>query len=136
MIRPIRHRSEDRVRAHIFLCLLAYYVECHLRRTGVPLVCQEDALDAEDAHRDPVAPARPSRDLRDKNNRRTCEDGLPLHSFSTLMQVLATLCRHHCHLHCQPDDPTTEVLTELTRLQARALELVQMYPMDHNSTSA
>ena len=135
MVRPIRHRSEDRVRAHLFLCLLAYYVEWHLRQALAPLLFQEEELQAWQARRDPVAPAKPTRQVQAKKNRRTTPDGLQLHSFSTLMHALATRCRHQCRLRDDADGPTVERLTEPTPLQQRALELVRAFPGNDNSNS-
>ena len=134
-VRPIRHRAEDRVRAHIFLCLLAYYVEWHLRQALAPLLFQEEELEAWQARRDPVAPAKPTKAAQAKKNRRTTPDGLELHSFSTLMQALGTRCRHQCRLRGDEDGPTVERLTEPTPLQKRALELVRVFPGDDNPNS-
>ena len=135
MVRPIRHRSEERVRAHLFLCLLAYYVEWHLRQALAPLLFQDEGLEERQARRDPVATARPSAEVQAKKNRRSTPDGLPLHSFSTLLQALGTRCRHQCRLRGDADGPTVERLTEPTPLQARALELVRAFPVDDNSNS-
>ncbi len=134
MVRPIRHRAEDRVRAHIFLCLLAYYVEWHLRQALAPLLFQEEGLEAWQARRDPVAPAKPTPAAQAKTNRRVTAAGLELHSFSTLMQALATRCHHQCRLRDDPEGPTVERLTEPTPLQKRALELVRTFPVDDKSS--
>ncbi len=75
-IRPIRHRDERRVRAHIFLCLLAYYVEWHLRKALAPLLFDDGELDAERKTRDPVAPAEPSASAKRKKALRSTPDGL------------------------------------------------------------
>lgn len=128
-VRPIHHRNEPRVRAHIFLCLLAYYVEWHLRRAWANLLFDDETLAAARAERDPVAPAEPSTAARKKKAQRSTDDGLPLHSFTTLMAELATRCRHHCRLRSDPDNPAIVQDTEATALQARALKLVQMFPV-------
>ena len=133
MVRPIRHRAEERVRAHLFLCLLAYYVEWHLRQALAPLLFQEEGLEAWQAGRDPVAPAKPTPEAQAKKNRRVTSDGLELHSFSTLMQALAARCHHQCRLRGDPEEPTVERLTEPTPLQQRALELVRAFPVDNTS---
>jgi hypothetical protein len=127
-IRPIHHR-ETRVRAHIFLCLLAYYVEWHLRRAWVTLLFDDEALPVRRAEHDPVVPAEPSAAARDKKAQRHTDDGLPLHSFATLIGELATRCRHHCRLRSDPDSPVIVQDTEPTALQARALELVRAFPV-------
>jgi len=93
-IRPIFHRIDPRVRAHIFLCLLAYYVEWHMRQTLAPLLFDDETLSDDRRRRDPVAPAKPTAAARRKKTVRQTPDGLPLHSFHTLLKDLATLCRN------------------------------------------
>ena len=132
MVRPVRHRPEDRVRAHLFLCLLAYYVEWHLRRALAPLLLRDEGMEGWQARRDPVAPAKLRPETQPKRNRRRTEDGLPLHSLSTLMQEMGTRCRHQCRLRGDRDAPLVQRLTEPTPLQARALELVRSYPVESN----
>ena len=135
LVRPIRHRKPDRVRAHLLLCLLAYYVEWHLRRALAPLLFEDEDLAGWQARRDPVAAAKPHKSVQAKKNARTTSDGLELHSFSTLLQALATRCRHQCRLHGDADGPTLERLTEPSALQQRALELVSTFPVESNSKS-
>ena len=135
LVRPIRHRKADRVRAHLLLCLLAYYVEWHLRRALAPLLFEDEDLAGWQARRDPVAAAKPRESVQAKKNARTTSDGLELHSFSTLLQALATRCRHQCRLHGDADGPTLERLTEPSALQQRALELVSTFPVESNSKS-
>ena len=135
LVRPIRHRKPDRVRAHLLLCLLAYYVEWHLRRALAPLLFEDEDLAGWQARRDPVAAAKPRESVQAKKNARTTSDGLQLHSFSTLLQALATRCRHQCRLHGDADGPTLERLTEPSALQQRALELVSAFPVESNSKS-
>ena len=129
-IRPIHHRIEKRVRAHLFLRVLAYYVEWHLRRALAPLLFQDEGLDAAMAARDPVAAAMPSAAARRKKARGTTSDGLPLHSFSSLVAHLATRCRNRCRLKADPDAPAFDRDTEPTPLQSRALELVRSFPVN------
>ena len=129
LVRPIRHREERRVKAHIFLCVLAYYVEWHLRKALAPLLFDDEALDVERKHRDPVLPAKPSSSARRKKAHRKTDDGLPVHSFETLLAELATRCRHQCRLKSDPNAPTLEQLTEPTPLQHRALELLKVFPV-------
>jgi transposase len=128
-IRPIHHRHEDRVRAHIFLCMLAYYVEWHLRQAWAELLFDDEALPLERHLRDPVAPAKPSKAAQQKKSKRLTGEGLPIHSFSTLMGELGTLCRHRCRLTADPDTPVIQQDTEPTPLQARALELIRLFPV-------
>lgn len=129
-VRPIHHRLERRVRAHLFLCVLAYYVEWHLRKALAPLLFQDEDLDAAIAERDPVAAATPSDAARRRKARGTTPDGLPLHSFSTLLDHLATRCRNRCRAKAVPDSPAFDSDTEPTPLQRRALELVKTFPVD------
>jgi len=93
LVRTIRHRTEDRVPAHIFLCVLAYYVEWHLRRAWAPLLFEDEERREERKHRDPVLPAKPSSSAQRKKLSHETADGLPLHSFETLMQDLASRAR-------------------------------------------
>ena len=84
-VRPIYHRTDAHVRAHIFLCMLAYYVEWHLRRVWAPLLFADETLPQDRQTRDPVAPAHPSAAARQKKVQRQTPDGLPIHSFDTLL---------------------------------------------------
>ena len=127
-IRPIRHRVESRVRAHLFLCLLAYYVQWHLRQALAPLLFDDEDLEAERARRDPVLAAQPSASAKRKKGKRRTEDGLPLQSLETLMAHLGTRARHQCRLPSEPDAPCVQRLTEPTPLQQRAFELIRMFP--------
>jgi hypothetical protein len=127
-IRPIRHRVEKRVRAHLFLCLLAYYVHWHLRQALAPLLFDDEELEAERGRRDPVLAAQPSASAKRKKAKRLTEDGLPRHSLETLLAAMGTRARHQCRLPSEPDAPYVQRLTEPTPLQQRALELVRMFP--------
>ena len=124
-VRPIHHRSADRVRAHIFLCMLAYYVEWHMREAWRELMFA-DTEQAAKATRDPVAPARRSKAALTKAARHTLDDGSPVHSFATLMAELATIVRNTCRTpSASPNAPTFEVLTTPNAKQQRAFELLQ-----------
>jgi len=124
-VRPIHHRSADRVRAHIFLCMLAYYVEWHMREAWRELMFADTEQQAK-ATRDPVAPARRSKAALAKAARHTLDDGTPAHSFATLMAELATIVRNTCRTpRARPDAPTFEVLTTPNAKQQRAFELLQ-----------
>jgi transposase len=128
-VRPIYHRLPPRVRAHFFLCLLAYYLEWHLRAALRPLLFEDEQLPQARATRDPVAPAQPSAAVQRKKAQRTTADGLPLQSFDTLLAALGTRCRITCRMTADPADPAgprIQQLTELTPLQARAMELLQL----------
>jgi transposase len=124
-VRPIHHRTADRVRAHIFLCMLAYYVEWHMREAWRELMFADTDQKAK-ATRDPVAPARRSKAALAKAARHTLDDGTPAHSFATLMTELATIVRNTCRApNAAADAPTFEVLTTPNSKQQRALELLQ-----------
>jgi transposase len=128
-VRPIHHRTADRVRAHILLCMLAYYVEWHMREAWAPLLFA-DTDQATKATRDPVAPARRSDAALDKVARRALDDSTPVHSFSTLMADLATIVRNTCRPPSTgPEAPTFDVVTTPNAQQRRALELIQQIRM-------
>jgi transposase len=126
-LRPIHHRTADRVRAHIFLCMLAYYVEWHMREAWRELMFADTEQQAK-ATRDPVAPARRSKAALAKAARHTLDDGTPVHSFATLLAELATIVRNTCRTpRAGPDAPTFEVLTTPNANQQRALDLLQQF---------
>jgi transposase len=124
-VRPIHHRTADRVRAHIFLCMLAYYVEWYMREAWRELMFADTDQSAK-ATRDPVAPSKRSKAALAKAARHTLDDGTLVHSFSTLLGELATIVRNTCRTpNAQPDAPTFEVLTIPNATQKRALDLLQ-----------
>jgi transposase len=128
-VRPIHHRTADRVRAHIFLCMLAYYVEWHMREAWRELMFADTDQQAK-AVRDPVAPAKRSKAALAKAAHHTLDDGTPVHSFATLMADLATIVRNTCRTpNAGPDAPTFEVLTTPNATQQRMLELLQQIPL-------
>ena len=128
-VRPIRHRTEAHVRAHIFLCVLAYYVEWHMRQALAPLLFDDEELETDRKVRDPVAPAKASKSARRKKAKRVGSDGLPIHSFETLLRTLATQCRNRCRMVSLPSGATVDQVTEPTPLQVRARELLAAYPV-------
>ena len=128
-VRPIRHREERRVRAHLFVCLLAGYVEWHLRRALAPLLFDDETLHEARRTRDPVATAKPTPRAREKNAGRRTDDGLALHSLDTLIAELATRCRNTCRVLCDPAAPPFALLTEPSRTQRRAAQLIEMFPV-------
>ena len=123
-IRPIHHHTEDHVRAHILLCMLAFYVEWHMRRDLAPLLFQDEELSQNRTRRDPVAPAECSASAQAKKMDRVTADGFPVHSFQTLLRDLATRCRNTCRIPSEASGTTFQQLTEATPLQARALQLL------------
>ena len=124
-VRPIHHRLPDRVRAHIFLCMLAYYVEWHMREAWRDLMFADADQQAKQT-RDPVAPAKRSKAALAKITSHTLPDGTQVHSFCTLMAELATIVSNTCRTpHAGTDTSTFEVITSPNPKQKRALELIQ-----------
>jgi DDE family transposase len=124
-IRPIHHRLESRVRAHIFLCMLSYYVEWHMIEAWRPLLFADEDQAAK-ATRDPVAAAERSDAALEKVHTHLAADGTPVHSLRTLIAELASLVRNTCRTPGAPDQPQTfDILTTQTPLQRRAFELLQ-----------
>ena len=132
LIRPIRHRTEERVPAHIFLCLLAYYVAWHLRQVWAPLLFEDEQLSQERSRRDPILPARSSESAQAKKRRRQTADGLPVQSFATLLADLASRARVTYRLKAEPSSPTFEQVPPPTPLQAKAYELLDLLPVVGN----
>jgi transposase len=124
MIRPIHHRADNRVRAHIFLCMLAYYVQWHLKRAWASLLFAEEDLLRARRRRDPVAPAEPSLSVKEKKKQLKTASGDPVHSFRTLLSELATYCRHECVVASHPSPTRFHKVNEPTPLQAKAFKLV------------
>jgi transposase len=104
LVRPIHHRTPERVRAHILLCLLAYYVEWHLRQAWEPLLFEDEELVVDRNRRDPVAPAKASESARLKKKTHLTPDGLPVQSFRTLLAHLGTRCRNRCLVTGDPKE--------------------------------
>jgi transposase len=124
-VRPIHHHLADRVRAHIFLCLLAYYVEWHLREAWRELMFADTDQESK-AARDPVAPAKRSTAALAKVASKHLNDGTSAHSFCTLLAELATIVRNTCRTPSAGNDaPTFDVTTTSNLKQKRALELLQ-----------
>ena len=123
-VRPIHHRLADRVRAHIFLCMLAEYVAWHLREAWQPLLFADEDQVAKD-QRDPIRPARRSVAAEAKVASRLNDAGQPLHSFQTLLGELACIVRNTCRTPGSSDQqPTFEITTTPNPIQQRALDLV------------
>lgn len=123
-IRPIHHHKEETVRAHIFLCLLAYYVEWEMRRLWAPLLFEDEQLLSDRATRDSVAPAQASQSAKRKKAARTTNEGYEIHSFDTLLAELATRNRNQCRVKSDPQGPVFHQLTQPTPFQHKALQLL------------
>ena len=127
-IRPVHVYSEDHVRAHVFLCMLAFHVEWHMRRDLAPILFEDDDREAARAQRgSPVEPAEVSDRAKGKADTKRTRDGLPVHSFSTLLADLGTLTLNHASLPERPDSRFL-LASDPTALQARAFELLGMDP--------
>jgi transposase len=131
-IRPIRHRTEERVPAHIFLCMLAYYVEWHLRRVWAELLFEDEELPQQRQRRDPVLPARSSESAQAKKLTHQTADGLPVQSFTTLLSDLASRARVTYTLKSDTSGPTFQQVPPPTPLQARAHELLNLLSVSGN----
>jgi hypothetical protein len=120
-VRPIHHHLEDRVRAHIFLCMLAYYVSFELAQRLTPLLFTDETPLAPT---DPVAPAQRSPAAKAKAGSTRTADGHPAHNLTDLLAELGTICRNQ--LRIATSKHTFPRLTTPTKLQARALELLDI----------
>ena len=124
-VRPIYHHQAERVKAHVFLCMLAYYVEWHMRRALAPLLFDDEDHEAAPAQRTSiVAPAQRSLSAQQKASSKQTIDGLPVHSFRSLLADLATLTRNRVRL----GERVFDMLATPTAVQQRALELLQVRP--------
>jgi Transposase DDE domain len=124
-VRPIGHRLAERVRAHVFLCMLAYYVEWHMRLALAPLLFDDDDQAAGETRRaSVVAPAQRSRKAQRKAHTQQTADGMPVHSFQTLLQDLATVAKNR--IRFGESALETTMFTTPTPLQQRALDLLQV----------
>ena len=125
-VRPIHHRQPDRVRAHIFLCMLAYYVDWHMRQDLAPLLFDDgDRIAAQKMRTSVVAQAQRSTSAQAKAHSKRTPDDLPVHSFQTLLTDLATIVSNRV----QPKDASTpafDIITTPTALQQRAFELLKV----------
>lgn len=124
-VRPIRHRLEDRVKAHIFLCMLAQYVVWHMIESWRELLfCDEDQQAKQT--RDPVAPAKRSDAALNKVHSKALDDGTPVHSFQTLLKDLSSIVSNTCRRQGGSDDePTFTLVTTPSPGQQRAFDLLK-----------
>ena len=123
-VRPVYHWLEGRVRAHVFLCMLAYYLEWHMRQRLAPMLFDDtDPDDAAARRRSVVAPAERSKAAIKKQTTGMTPDGLPVHSFCTLLADLATLARNTIVTAINPNYPLT-VVTRPTPVQQKAFDLL------------
>jgi hypothetical protein len=125
-VRPIHHRLEERVRSHVFLCMLAYYVEWHMREALAPVLFDdEDPAAGEALRASVVAPSRRSPGARSKAATHRTADGGPVHSFQTLLADLGTICKNRIRPNIAGAG-TFEKTTVPTEVQQRALDLLEV----------
>ena len=123
-VRPIHHRLSQRVRAHVFLCMLAYYVEWHMRQALKSILFDDhDKADADAARSSVVAKAKRSKAADRKAKTKKTDDGLPVHSFRSLLGDLATIT-HNTMAMADQSDATFTLYPKLTPVQTRALQLL------------
>jgi transposase len=128
-VRPIHHHLEGRVRSHIFLCMLAYYVEWHMRQAWKELMFADEDQAAKQV-RDPVAPAKRSEAALKKAQTHTLEDGSPTHSFQTLLKELETIVRNTFNTPKSTQGAADfQITTTPNVLQNRALKLLDQIEM-------
>jgi hypothetical protein len=127
-VRPVFHYSEPRVRAHVFLCMLAYYVEWHMRERLKPLLFDDEQIEQASATRaSAVAKAVRSDHAKAKDASKHADDGLPLHSFQTLLQDLSTLTYNVARTGANPN-ATIIITSRLTPIQDKAFKLLALSP--------
>ncbi len=121
-VRPIHHRLDDRIKAHIFMCMLAYYVEWHLRSRIKPVLFEDEDREAVECERPSVvAPAPRSAAARAKEKTKRTADDWPVHSFQTLLQDMGTLC--HNEVGVEGSEETFMMKTKPTKFQSHVLTL-------------
>jgi transposase len=124
-VRPIHHHLERRVRAHVLLCMLACYVEWHMREALRPMLFCDEDQDAKKT-RDPVAPAKRSAAALEKAHSKLTSDGTPAHSFQTLLKMLGSIVRNACQVPgSRPKAATFEIVTTPNAQQRRAYDLLE-----------
>ena len=124
-LRPIYHHNEGRIRSHVFICMLAYYVEWHMRKQLQPLLFADDDQESAAAARESiVAPAQRSQSAKRKDSRRRTDDDYPVQSFHDILADLGTLCRNRIRI---PEfDSEFDKLTLATPYQQHVLDLLQV----------
>jgi transposase len=124
LVRPIWHHTEDHVRAHLFICMLAFYVEWQMRKALASLLFDDEELDEDRKRRDPVKPAQPSISAKQKKALKLTSEGFVVQSLDTLLEELGTRCRNRCRIRSNPKGPTFYQTTEMSPVQKRAFQLL------------
>jgi transposase len=119
-VRPIYHYKSDRVKAHIFLCMLAYYVEWHLKQVLAPLLFEDE--EKENKSED-IIKAKRSKSALSKDRKKRNQENFPLHSFRTLLEDLGTICLNKVECNFPKGKYSFEKITRPTTLQQKALDL-------------
>jgi len=132
-VRPIHHRLEDRVRAHLFLCMLGYYIEWHMRIALAPLLYVDEDLEPTRTTRDPVARATPSAKSQTKRMTKTSEDGWPLRRWDGLLQTMATITENTCRVGEENLAVRFPRVTESNDYQKRVSALLDQVPRWQNN---
>ena len=122
-VRPIYHYKGDRVKAHIFLCMLAYYVEWHLKQKLASLLFEDEEID--DNYQDVIKASRSDSAVAKDRKKRT-EDNLPVHSFRTLLEDLGTICLNTVECTLESGKYVFDKITRPTELQQKALDLLSI----------
>ena len=122
-VRPIYHYKVDRVKAHIFLCMLAYYVEWHLRQKLAPLLFEDEEIDDDSLD---VIKARRSEAALSKDRRKRNTDNFPVHSFRTLLSDLGTICLNTVECTLKLGSYRFSKVTRPTSVQQKALDLLSV----------
>jgi transposase len=126
LVRPIRHRVDPRVRAHVLLCMLAYYVEWHMRKALKPLLYEDEELDEHRRTRDPVKPAQASESAQAKKKTHKTAEGFTAQDFRSLLAHLGTRSRVTYQIGPEGNAATFQQLSQPDELQAEALRLLEM----------
>jgi hypothetical protein len=128
-VRPIHHHQERRVRTHLFLCMLAYYVKWHMMEAWRPLLFADEDQQAK-RERDPVAAAERSAEAKEKAQSKKRSDGSPVHSFQSLLRNLATIVRNTCQSRdAEAGTPSFTIDTQPTLNQRKAFQLLKAIRM-------
>lgn len=124
-IRPIRHHLEKRVRAHIFLCMLAYYVEWHMREAWISLIFNDEDMEGKQTC-DPIAAAKRSNEALQKVHSKRLDDGSCVHSFQTLLKLMSQIVRNKCRVRgADSEEETFEISTTPNEKQQLAYDLIE-----------
>jgi len=132
-VRPIHHRLDTRVRAHLFLCMLAYYIEWHMRLVLAPVLYGDEDLEPTRTTRDPVAKAEPSAKSQAKRATQQSEDGWPLRRWDGLIQTLSTITENICRVGENKLGVTFPRVTEFNDYQKHVFDLLDKVPVWRNN---